>query len=162
MASLPPSMRKGWDDSLTRSQKAYTARAATGQCRVTGCNNARLDNHTCCQTCRGVEIVRGRARMLDAKMRVLDAYGGRICVGCGETELVVLSLDHIDGGGNKHRKEIMGAGFRGGWGFYRWLIRQCFPPGFRVLCMNCQFRARAGAALPRLGPDGINSVIQVA
>lgn len=41
-----------------------------------------------------------------------------------------LCIDHIDGGGNKHRAEIKGD-------FYRWLIDNNFPPGFQTLCHNC-------------------------
>lgn len=44
-----------------------------------------------------------------------------------------LSIDHIDGGGAKHRKGLTTSNI------YRWLIKNNFPTGFQVLCMNCQF-----------------------
>lgn len=74
------------------------------------------------------------------KKLVLDHYsnGSARCSCCGETELVFLTLDHTDGLGAKHRKEIFGAG-TGGAAIYRWVIKNGFPDLFRVLCFNCNF-----------------------
>ena len=86
------------------------------------------------------------ARFTEARRRVkrivFDAYGGCKCIGCGETEELVLTMDHIDQRGTNHR---MANGKRyGGHHLYRWLIANDFPPGFRVLCFNCQIRAFYG------------------
>ena len=62
---------------------------------------------------------------------VLAHYGGH-CACCGETEREFLALDHIDGGGSKHRAEV-----GGGAHMVDWIIREGFPDGFRVLCHNC-------------------------
>ena len=62
---------------------------------------------------------------------------GRVC-SCGFHDMRALTIDHINGGGNKHRKEIK----RGGCHFYVWLKQQGFPQGFQVMCMNCQFIKR--------------------
>ncbi len=57
--------------------------------------------------------------------------GGEMkCICCGETIYEFLSIDHINGGGNKHRKEI-----RKNIG--EWLIKNNYPSGYRVLCHNC-------------------------
>src|SRR5438128_3119483 len=71
----------------------------------------------------------------NAKVRneVFDHYGRR-CACCGESELAFLSIDHEAGGGNQHRKSI---GIKAGVHFYRWLRKQGFPTGYRVLCHNC-------------------------
>jgi hypothetical protein len=66
------------------------------------------------------------------RKRILDVYGGK-CACCGEHRYEFLAIDHINGGGNKHRKEVTGLGAR----FYAWLQREGFPDGFRVLCHNC-------------------------
>ena len=58
------------------------------------------------------------------------------CTFCGYSNIVALSLDHVEGGGTKHKKEVCKGGF------YEWIIRSNFPPGFQVLCMNCQFLKR--------------------
>lgn len=42
-----------------------------------------------------------------------------------------LSLDHVNGGGHRQRREL------GGGGFWTWLAKNNYPPGFRVLCHNC-------------------------
>ena len=67
---------------------------------------------------------------------VLFHYGGNPpkCFCCGENNTEFLCIDHINGNGNKHRREIKSSG---GSHFYRWLVRNNYPPGFRVLCHNC-------------------------
>ena len=64
--------------------------------------------------------------------QTFQAYGGK-CSCCGEAEHFFLEIDHINGGGNKHRKQLRLTGVE----FYRWLRRNGFPEGYRVLCANC-------------------------
>ena len=70
------------------------------------------------------------------KQMVLDHYCGEParCVLCGIDDLRILTIDHVDGGGKKHRSSHK---LHGGPDFYRWLRDQEFPPGYRVLCFNC-------------------------
>lgn len=67
------------------------------------------------------------------KQEVLAHYGVA-CLCCRISDLDVLSLDHTQGGGTKHRKEL---GKNGGDQFYRWILRSEFPAGFRTMCLNC-------------------------
>jgi hypothetical protein len=67
------------------------------------------------------------------KDTVFSAYGGYVCKCCGETEPLVLTIDHVHGGGCQHEKTLGGLGTK----LYRWLISHGFPPGFQVLCFNC-------------------------
>lgn len=67
------------------------------------------------------------------------------CECCGELEYEFLTIDHINGGGQKQLKELK----RIGTNFYRWLMMNNFPDGFRVLCMNCNH------AIGRQNSDGI-------
>jgi hypothetical protein len=53
----------------------------------------------------------------------------------GARDIRALTIDHINGGGNKHRKQV---GTNGGLAFYYWLKRNNYPEGFQVLCCNCQ------------------------
>ena len=62
-----------------------------------------------------------------------SAYKYR-CACCLDIHMEFLTIDHIKGAGNKHRKEIK---VGGGHQFYTWLINNHFPIGYRVLCMNC-------------------------
>lgn len=72
------------------------------------------------------------------KMEVMMHYSSGLleCEMCGENRVECLSIDHVEGGGNKQRKEL---GTISGEHFYTWLKANNFPTGFRVLCMNCQF-----------------------
>jgi hypothetical protein len=70
------------------------------------------------------------------KRECFDHYGGCLCQCCGETELAFLGIDHINGEGAKHRREISKNKTRTGT-IYGWLRKNSFPGGFRVLCHNC-------------------------
>jgi hypothetical protein len=67
------------------------------------------------------------------KKEVMEAYGGK-CACCGENLIEFLTIDHINGGGNKHRRALR---IGSGSGFYCWLKKNNFPTGFQVLCHNC-------------------------
>lgn len=69
------------------------------------------------------------------KKAAISGYGG-VCACCGETRLEFLVLDHINGGGSKHRRALKQSGTGN---FYLWIKRENFPLGFRVLCHNCNF-----------------------
>jgi len=70
---------------------------------------------------------------------VLVHYGGNPpqCACCGETQIKFLTIDHIDGRGNQHRKYLFGHPKQAGVIFYLWLRRNNFPKGYQVLCFNC-------------------------
>lgn len=73
------------------------------------------------------------------KMEVLAYYsinGIPACVCCSEQRLIFLNIDHINGGGYKQRMKLK---THGGQNFYNWIKKNKFPPGFRVLCFNCNF-----------------------
>jgi hypothetical protein len=74
------------------------------------------------------------------KIEVLTRYGNGECkcVKCGEDRFPCLSIDHINGGGSKHRKSLSKNGCSG-VRFYKWLKDNNYPVGFQTLCMNCQF-----------------------
>jgi len=58
------------------------------------------------------------------------------CSECGFSDLNALTIDHINGNGFKHRRELKNIS---GVTFYRWLRNNNYPKEYRVLCMNCQF-----------------------
>lgn len=85
------------------------------------------------------ELVRAQCTTSYHKTRieVLKYYSPELsCVRCGFSDLAALSIDHINGNGNKHREEIHNANI------YRWLKNNDYPEGFQILCMNCQFIKR--------------------
>lgn len=80
------------------------------------------------------------AKLYTRRLRIKYRYealkhycgGEPICGCCGEKNIEFLTLDHINGGGKKHMQEI-------GYNIVRWLRKNKYPSGFRVLCMNCNF-----------------------
>ena len=66
----------------------------------------------------------------ECKEKVLDRYG-RACSCCGEACTLFLTVEHLDGGGRKHRRTM------GTQTIYVWLVNNGFPEGFTILCYNC-------------------------
>lgn len=76
-------------------------------------------------------LQQGKLRNYHARLRCLDAYGGK-CSFCPETMSEFLAIDHIDGGGNQHRKKLKTNRI------YLWLEKNGYPKdGYRILCHNC-------------------------
>ena len=82
--------------------------------------------------CKACVIRRTSRYRRKLKLEILNYYG-KICACCGESAIEFLTIDHIDGGGTVHRKQMQ----RYGCNFYVWLIMQGFPKGYRILCFNC-------------------------
>lgn len=79
----------------------------------------------------------GAAYREKLKHETVEAYGGR-CVLCGESDPIVLAIDHIHDDAvedrivNKHN---------GGYKLYQFLKREGWPKGsYQLLCHNCNFR----------------------
>ena len=84
-------------------------------------------------------------RNLRDRVRAFTHYGGKEgikCACCGEDEFTFLSLDHVNGNGNTERAKLFGDRFQGGHHIYRNLRVSGYPPGYQVLCMNCQVGRR--------------------
>lgn len=91
------------------------------------------------------EEARARDRERNAHLRreVLAAYGGR-CACCGESTPEFLAIDHVNGDGAAHRRQIGGSGR-----LAHWLKQQGFPrEGFRLLCHNCNMARGFYGACP--------------
>jgi len=71
------------------------------------------------------------------KQKVMEAYGGAVCACCGEKHFSMLTIDHMNNDGAQHRLEIGKGKKNVGSRLYQWLITNNFPPGFQVLCFNC-------------------------
>jgi hypothetical protein len=79
------------------------------------------------------------------KRCVIEHYGNK-CACCGEDNIAFLTIDHIEGNGNTHRKKIRKSS---GIGFYCWLKQNDFPDGFQTLCFNCNIaRYKNGGICP--------------
>lgn len=101
---------------------------------------------------------REQARYAELKAQVYAAYGGQVCACCGETEPRFLTVDHIDNNGADHRRE-MDATNSGGKKIYFWLRDNGFPPGFQILCMNCNWgKARNNGVCPHKDTEGSTTI----
>lgn len=103
--------------NCNQKQRQYTCK----NCKVAYYSQAHILDNT-------------RKRHKEARIRVLSHYGKCRCACCNENRLEFLAIDHINGNGNRHRKEN---NIGSGTPFYGWLIRNNYPSGFRVLCHNC-------------------------
>lgn len=77
-----------------------------------------------------------RRNMRHREMVISHYSPKKCCTSCGFSDMRALSIDHINGDGANHRRELKGKSF------YKWLIDNKYPRGFQVLCMNCQFIKR--------------------
>ncbi len=72
------------------------------------------------------------------RMVCIETMGGK-CKCCGEANEIFLAIDHVNNDGHIHRKEVKKRMI------YGWLIKNNFPPGFQLLCHNCNMaKAIAG------------------
>ena len=77
------------------------------------------------------------------RYKIIEHYskGKFECACCGETMYEFLSIDHINNDGAEHRKKI-------GTNIMGWLIKNNFPEGFQILCMNCNYGKRFTGICP--------------
>jgi len=73
-----------------------------------------------------------RGKYASHRESVLEKFGAK-CECCGETTKAFLEVDHINNDGGKFRR----TGTKSHINIYRWLVVNKFPPGFRLLCCNC-------------------------
>ena len=130
----------------TAKRKEYKQRRTErGICQ--DCTQMAAEGHKLCTPCLNKNKEKNRV----LKKEVLQAYGGFRCScpgGCTETHIRFLTIDHIHNDGAKHRREI------GSVNIYTWLKNNNYPPGFRVLCMNCNWARRTGPC-PHEDPDAL-------
>ena len=115
--------------------------------------NRPLGRSNTCRSCGAISTRRWGENNLDKKRKtafewrqrlkeeILKHYGNgkAACVICGHSNIKALSIDHLEGRGKSHRASL---GYSHGVGFYLWLRREGFPPGYQTLCMNCQWEKR--------------------
>jgi len=105
-----------------------------------------------------------KAAYYQTRLEALRHYSGLQipeCKCCHESMFEFLTIDHINGDGAAHRREIgMAQGdpaqvqrqgqkvTMGGNGFVYWLKKNNWPEGFQVLCMNCNMAKRQNSECP--------------
>lgn len=93
--------------------------------------------------------VGGNKAKAKVRSQLIAAYGSKCaCLKCPETRTEFLTVDHVNGGGTKHRKSL---GIQPGYAFYCWLRRQGFPKKkYQLLCFNCNCAKRDYAKCPHV------------
>lgn len=78
---------------------------------------------------------------------------GEVCACCGEQEKTFLTIDHVNGGGNIHRRRYGGNDRR----LYKEILSDPFAVvKYRTLCWNCNTATRWGRVCPhQLVKEGI-------
>jgi len=116
----------------SKAHRNYTRPATTEKDRVRNRNNQRRKKHT------------NRIKSMLQKFVCIFHYshGSMSCACCKESNYGFLTIDHENGDGAKHRKEI------GMITIYSWLVGHNFPEGFRVYCMNCNWGSRIDGICP--------------
>ncbi len=116
-----------------KTRKKRAKRRAGGICTYCGMQEVEK-GFKMCQGCRLRTNERNQIRTKKLRDEVFAAYGGCRCACCGEIRAEFLQMDHVDGGGAKHRRDDPTA-IR----IYHWLKKNNYPSGFRVLCSNCNW-----------------------
>lgn len=115
------------------SKTRYKDRKNAGLCM---CGKKPIKGKASCCTCLERDRLRTTRRIAELRDAAIDKYGGKcVCQSgspCQENWRPYLHLDHINGGGNKHRQEL-----KGSKKFYSWLKRNDYPAILQLLCANC-------------------------
>lgn len=78
------------------------------------------------------------------KDEVFNKYGGYNCACCGETNKLLLNIDHINNDGKEHRDKQ-----KTGYRLCIWIRKNNYPPIFQILCWNCNIgRSRNNGICP--------------
>ena len=80
----------------------------------------------CCNLCKAKAIARMSKLRKANRIKVIQHYGGE-CVYCGEKTIQFLTVDHINGGGTRHRRDILKGSID------PWLIKNNDPNGYQLL-----------------------------
>lgn len=107
-----------------RNLAIYESRKERGVCNY--CKNPS-GGRTRCEECS----VRYKEKAAKLRQEVFDVYGGAKCACCGETIDRFLTLDHMNNDGSEHRRTV------GRTSVLKWLKDNNYPPGYQVLCFNC-------------------------
>ncbi len=85
-----------------------------------------------------------KRRLREYRRRVIEHYsnGTLKCECCGESIYEFLTINHINGGGSKERREV------GAQNLPRLLINRGFPPGYNILCYNSNCGMRTNKVCP--------------
>lgn len=119
--------------------KSYQNKKKKKICTYGGCYDKPAPGKVQCEYHHKSAIVKNDERELRLRIEVMSRYCGGSprcqCPGCDTTFLGFLQIDHVKGGGNKHRTNANHP-LRGDH-LLIWIRRNNYPDDFQVLCANC-------------------------
>lgn len=126
-------------DRAGNERERRKQRDADGVCIYCGgLHGPRLEGRKWCDHCRLENSNHNKDYRRRLRDEIFSHYGGPVCScpGCGCAELDFLTIDHVNNDGSIHRRtdKITSTTV-----LMRWLRRNGYPPGFQVLCFNCNF-----------------------
>lgn len=132
---LPPVTEDELRYALGRTQECYGCRRTFPHSNTYFCRHKQMAAGllNICKDCdRKAHSEHAAARSEIAKEKVFAHYspGKAACAICGIADRIFLTVDHIEGGGAEHRREKKINNL------YTWLVKNNFPPGYRLLCWN--------------------------
>lgn len=85
------------------------------------------------EKCQSKKAIASRNYRMKLRFEVLSAYGSECCC-CQVNNFDLLTIDHVGGGGRKHRLSMNNAPTPI---LYALIRRENFPDTYRVMCFNC-------------------------
>lgn len=97
-------------------------------------------------------------RCRERLMNLFLSRYGTTCLCCGESSKCFLTIEHLNGGGSKHRKSLPGGIER----IIRDIRDRGWPDGYATLCMNCNFgKWRNGGTCPHVVSKAMEFLAEV-
>jgi RNase P subunit RPR2 len=81
---------------------------------------------------RSVFLKNSKNYRLKMKEKIFEVLG-HVCKRCGFSDKRALQVDHINGGGTRHRRDLSRSYFR----FYQDILKE--PNKYQILCANCNW-----------------------
>lgn len=129
------------DSRKAKHEARYGSNPYRAECR--SCGTQQTVNARTKRDAEELAVIR-KARHLRLKTECFAAYGS-VCACCGESEIMFLSIDHVNNDGHVERKEH-GLSTTNQ---YKRIIDAGCPDTYRVLCFNCNLgRAANGGICP--------------
>jgi hypothetical protein len=98
------------------------------------CGEANPDGRKLCRACSESNARKYACQKRyewSLRLKAFEAYGGPVCACCGESQAKFLTIDHVAGNGNAHRRSISRDGTAKSARIYTWLSKNNYPLGFR-------------------------------
>jgi len=140
ICSNPECAHKGVAQPLERFSKNGRGGKHT-QCKA--CDNKRMREYHRQPVVKERSRQRHRARRQQLKRAAMERLGGAHCVLCGCIEEIFLTIDHANGDGAAHRKQLSGRHDNKGGGtrIHCWILKasdvELAAANLRVLCAQC-------------------------